>query len=237
MPAGQDRPPPVAPAGHGRPLADPHAGGWNPVPEVLSAKRRGPLIAAAAAVLALAVAVGIVLVVKNGNDRTQAADSSTSPSSAASTSESPATTDETSTRAPEPSMTPAPEAQEADTQQPETQAPEAPSPTTEQPAASVEPTAGNGAADLALPASGTWILILQSMPQNEKSLAEAQALASQLAVPAYDVVVVDSSSTPGLNSGYWAVSVVSFSSQDAASAACAAFSRAVGPACYPRLIE
>jgi hypothetical protein len=237
-------------AGPAAPVAGPQPtepGAPQPPP----AKRPGPLIAAAGAVLGLAVATGIVLFGRSGDNDPQAADASTpprsAPTSAAGTSESPAATDEDTPRVDEPSTSPAPEASAPapEASAPVTSSPTAP-PTTAAEASTAEastaenaaeaPTAESGVGDLVVPASGTWILVLESMPQNEKSLPEAQAVANQLTVPGYDVVVVDSSTTSGLNGGYWAVSVVSFGSQDSAAAACASFSRAVGPTCYPRAI-
>ncbi|MDI9628111.1 MAG: hypothetical protein QM286_06150, partial [Acidobacteriota bacterium] len=83
---------------------------------------------------------------------------------------------------------------------------------------------------------GSWITVLESLPKNEVAVTHAQASASALSVNGYRVVVVDSDAIPGLNPGYWALSVTGFASRDAAVAACPGLGREVGGTCYPREI-
>ncbi len=86
----------------------------------------------------------------------------------------------------------------------------------------------------ALPA-GSWLTVLDSKPQTEWT--EAAAWGAARALGYNGVTVVDSSAIPGLNGGYWAISLVGFSSRDAARAACASVGRDVGGTCYERLVQ
>ncbi|WP_226344383.1 hypothetical protein [Agilicoccus flavus] len=77
------------------------------------------------------------------------------------------------------------------------------------------------------------MLVLESLPKSTYSLASANATAARIG----SASVLDSSTTPGLNSGYWAVvHDTYFSSKSAATAWCSSHSRSVGGACYPRRI-
>ena len=85
--------------------------------------------------------------------------------------------------------------------------------------------------------SGSWITVLESMPKSSKSSGQAAAKAASISSrTGVSVSVVDSSSVPGLNSGYWAVSVIGSSSKSEAQRVCASVGRSVGGSCYPRLI-
>lgn len=81
--------------------------------------------------------------------------------------------------------------------------------------------------------AGSWILVLDSLNQSTNSLEVANTRAA--GIPGS--VVVDSSQTPGLNGGYWAiVSKGYYGSKDAASADCGTYGRSASGACYPRRI-
>ena len=83
---------------------------------------------------------------------------------------------------------------------------------------------------------GTWITVLESLPKDQSSLTQAQVRADTLSAHGFLVVVVNSDTIPGLNPGYWALSVTGFASRDAAVAACPALGREAGGTCYPREI-
>lgn len=86
----------------------------------------------------------------------------------------------------------------------------------------------------ALP-SGSWLIVLESLEKSEHTSAYASQRAGQLS-GGYGTVVVDSSTIPGLRPGYWAVSVVGFSSQEAARAACRDMGYDLGGDCYERQV-
>ncbi len=80
---------------------------------------------------------------------------------------------------------------------------------------------------------GSYVLVLDSLPKSRYSLESAYGTARRIG----GATVIDSSKTPGLNSGYWAVIDDGYYwSQSAAKAACAQHGRGVGGACYPRRI-
>lgn len=83
-------------------------------------------------------------------------------------------------------------------------------------------------------ADGSWILVLDSLPQKSVSAAEARSRPQDIQG---NVTVIDSSLTPGLNPGYWAiVSAEGYPSEAAARAACADFGRRPSDDCYPRRV-
>ncbi|GAB47120.1 hypothetical protein MOPEL_003_01460 [Mobilicoccus pelagius NBRC 104925] len=82
--------------------------------------------------------------------------------------------------------------------------------------------------------SGTWILVLESYPKGRYSADDARA--KERGVPG-PTTVVDSSLTPGLRPGYWAVvSDEWFSTKPEANRACGVFGRSASGACYARLV-
>ena len=86
-------------------------------------------------------------------------------------------------------------------------------------------------------APGTWVTVLQSLNKRDVPLADAYAMAGQLSAQwGVDVYVFDSSVTPGMNAGYWALTLISFPSNDAARAACSWVGRVPGDECYGRQI-
>lgn len=84
---------------------------------------------------------------------------------------------------------------------------------------------------------GKWVLVLESLPQARTTLKEANAQARRLSTEQRSVLVIDSSATPGLNSGYWALVLLPFETRVQAASACADMGREVGGSCYPRHIE
>lgn len=108
-------------------------------------------------------------------------------------------------------------------------------PTTQQAPTTRDAAPTHGGAVTSLP-SGSWITVLDSLEQSRYSLAEARSRAAGLSRGAYVVAVVDSTAVPGLNSGYWALSVTGSSSQSEARAVCGQLGRNAGGNCYPRQI-
>lgn len=81
--------------------------------------------------------------------------------------------------------------------------------------------------------TGSWLLVLESMPKSRYSQSEAWSKASSVG----SAVVIDSSRVSGLNSGYWAVIADRyFESKSAASGTCSSYGRSVGGECYPRRV-
>ena len=66
-----------------------------------------------------------------------------------------------------------------------------------------------------------------------EGLAQARRLSEKWNVSVY---VLDSSATPGLHPGYWTLSLMSFSSNADARAACSWVGRSPGDTCYGREI-
>lgn len=93
-------------------------------------------------------------------------------------------------------------------------------------------TGGPGSTGAAFrPEAGSWLTVLDSLPQGQFSLDQARSRAGELGS---GLVVVDSSSTPGLTPGYWAVVVPQLKSESAARAMCAQYGRTPSGACYGR---
>lgn len=81
--------------------------------------------------------------------------------------------------------------------------------------------------------TGSWLLVLESMPKSRYSQSEAWSKASSIG----SAVVIDSSRVSGLNSGYWAVIADrAFESKSAANGTCSSYGRSVGGECYPRRV-
>ena len=91
-----------------------------------------------------------------------------------------------------------------------------------------------GTADTA--PEGSWVTVLASLDQDETTLAKARARARGLSTSEASVHVLDSTATPGLNPGYWALVLMPYASRTKAVAACATVGRSAGGTCYPRLI-
>lgn len=103
------------------------------------------------------------------------------------------------------------------------------------PRASVPPTP-----DLATVRSlptGSYLTVLKSLPQAEATEAEAWAWAPTFSRGGRSVVVVDSSSIPGLRAGYWALAVTGSATADEARAVCAALGLDLGGDCYERQVK
>lgn len=92
------------------------------------------------------------------------------------------------------------------------------------------------AASPATAPDGAWVTVLASLNQDEVTLAKAGARARKLSTSKAKVYVLDSTKTPGLNPGYWALVLMPFPTRAKAAAACSAVDRSVGGTCYPRLI-
>lgn len=108
------------------------------------------------------------------------------------------------------------------------------------PSGGATPTVRDGGAKKAtssadtLPA-GAWVTVLESLEQPKTSLAEARATASQVSAEGgRPVYVLDSTRTPPLVPGYWAVVAGPHASEADALANCAIFGRSVGEECYAR---
>ena len=77
----------------------------------------------------------------------------------------------------------------------------------------------------------TWVLVLESYEQDRYSLDYARARAAEISP---GTLVLDSSATVGMNSGYWAVVYGSWSNKEAARDSCYQVGRSAGGTCYPR---
>lgn len=105
-----------------------------------------------------------------------------------------------------------------------------------EPAATVTVTVPRPAApppDSYVPAPHTYVLVLDSLAQRSYSLRAAERAAADLGPV---VEVVDSTTTAGLKSGYWALVVPGFRSETDATWLCPDFDRNVGGTCYARYI-
>lgn len=100
-----------------------------------------------------------------------------------------------------------------------------------------QPSASASSATVRSLPSGSWLAVLESLPQAEQTESMAQAQATSLSTGAGSVVVVDSTAIPGLNPGYWALSLIGFSSSVEARDACARVQRSPGPSCYDRQVR
>lgn len=86
----------------------------------------------------------------------------------------------------------------------------------------------------AIAPSDSWILVFDSLEQSRYSVDEAEARSNNVSG---STMVVDSSQTPGLRSGYWAVvSADWYPTKEAAESACAQHGRPVSGSCYGRRI-
>ena len=89
-----------------------------------------------------------------------------------------------------------------------------------------------------LSTAGAWVTVLESLPQSDNSYADAQSRATSLTrASAPEPFVLDSSNTPGLRGGYWAVVVGYYGSESNTRSACPSFGRAQGGTCYPRQLK
>lgn len=146
---------------------------------------------------------------------------------------------------PQPQAAKAPVTIAATTVSPRTTAPVAPpslsSPTPVIPAPTVtvtttvvQPAAGGGADVIP---GRAHVTVLDSLPQNQKTLADARAEADRLTRASGRIIrVLDSSTTTGMNPGYWALVDGPHPTEDVAKSVCGAYGRSVGGTCYPRLI-
>lgn len=114
-----------------------------------------------------------------------------------------------------------------------TRAPVTSAPTTTNPPPPPEPTHNSVRV---LPA-GSWITVLDSLPKNQRTEADAWSAANSLSSASAQVVVVDTDAINGLNPGYWAVAIIGSSSRAEATNLCALFGRPVGGTCYPRQVS
>lgn len=82
--------------------------------------------------------------------------------------------------------------------------------------------------------TGNWILVLESKEKSRYSLADVRSMANEMG--SSGLLVIDSSETPGLNGGYWAIVYGSFSSEETARDSCGDVGRSAGDGCYPRYV-
>lgn len=86
-----------------------------------------------------------------------------------------------------------------------------------------------------VPPTNTWILVLESKEKSKYSLSSVRSEAASIGSP--DLLVIDSSITPGLRPNYWAIVYGSFESKSEAHEACGQVNRPVGDGCYAREID
>lgn len=84
---------------------------------------------------------------------------------------------------------------------------------------------------------GTWVTVLDSLPQGSVSAEQAIARAAELSQPDHTAIVIDTSRFEGLNRNYWAVVIPGAESRAASNAVCKAIGLPVGNNCYPREIK
>ena len=84
---------------------------------------------------------------------------------------------------------------------------------------------------------GTWVTVLDSLPQGSVSAEEAIERARNLTPPGHDVIVMDTNHFGGLNPNYWAVVIPGAESRAASNDVCRAIGIPVGNKCYPREIK
>lgn len=84
---------------------------------------------------------------------------------------------------------------------------------------------------------GTWITVLDSLPQGSVSAEQAIARAAELSRPGHTAIVIDTNRFEGLNANYWAVVIPGAESRAASNAVCEAIGLPVGNNCYPREIK
>lgn len=87
-----------------------------------------------------------------------------------------------------------------------------------------------------LPA-GSWITVLDSLPQSGTTPEQALARAAELSKPGYQAVPLDASAFQGLNAGYYAIVIAGQSSRNESYAVCDAIGTPRGDNCYPREIK
>ena len=85
--------------------------------------------------------------------------------------------------------------------------------------------------------TGTWVTVLDSLPQGSVSAEQAGARAEQLAKPGHEVIVIDTNRFEGLNRNYWAVVIPGAESRAASNDVCRDIGMAVGVTCYPREVK
>ncbi|HHU39294.1 MAG TPA: hypothetical protein GXZ45_08455 [Propionibacterium sp.] len=85
--------------------------------------------------------------------------------------------------------------------------------------------------------TGTWVTVLDSLPQGSVSAEQAVARAEQLAKPGHEVIVIDTNRFEGLNRNYWAVVIPGAESRAASNDVCRDIGMAVGDTCYPREVK
>ncbi|MBB1501298.1 hypothetical protein H5397_07640 [Propioniciclava sp. MC1683] len=84
---------------------------------------------------------------------------------------------------------------------------------------------------------GTWVTVLDSLPQGSVSAEQAIARAAELSQPGHTAIVIDTNRFEGLNANYWAVVIPGAESRAASNAVCKAIGLPVGNNCYPREIK
>ena len=84
---------------------------------------------------------------------------------------------------------------------------------------------------------GTWVTVLDSLPQGSVSAEQAIARAAELSRPGHNAIVIDTNRFEGLNANYWAVVIPGAESRAASNAVCEAIGLPVGNNCYPREIK
>lgn len=84
---------------------------------------------------------------------------------------------------------------------------------------------------------GTWVTVLDSLPQGSVSAEQAIARAAELSRPGHTAIVIDTNRFEGLNANYWAVVIPGAESRAASNAVCKAIGLPVGNNCYPREIK
>ena len=95
---------------------------------------------------------------------------------------------------------------------------------------------GNRYRIVELPA-GTWVPVLDSLPQGSVSAEQAIARPAELSRPGHTAIVIDTNRFEGLNANYWAVVIPGAESRAASNAVCEAIGLPVGNNCYPREIK
>jgi hypothetical protein len=87
-----------------------------------------------------------------------------------------------------------------------------------------------------LGAEGSWIVVVESLDQATHTYADAQARADALVEDDLNGQVLDSTSFPSLNPGYWVVYVGHWETEEMAAEFCRAHRSRI-PSCYPRVTE
>lgn len=87
-----------------------------------------------------------------------------------------------------------------------------------------------------LPA-GSWVTVLDSLPQAGTTPERALERAAELSKPGHQAVPLDASAFAGLNPGYYAIVIPGQASRDESYAVCDAIGTPRGDRCYPREIK